>query len=83
MLPTGERESVDVEAGPLGDRTFGDEYLAPADAAPFVLAGGGQRIELSVGPGYRFAQVYAPSDDDVVAFEPMTAASQRPRRRRP
>ncbi len=73
MLPTGERESVDVEAGPLGDRTFDDEYRAPADAAPFVLAGGGRRIELSVGPGYRFAQVYAPSDDDVVAFEPMTA----------
>ena len=22
---------------------------------------------------YRFAQVYAPADDDVVAFEPMTA----------
>ena len=40
---------------------------------PFVLAGGGRRIELSVGPGYRFAQVYAPGDDDVVAFEPMTA----------
>ena len=73
MLPTGERESVEVGAGPLGDRTFDDEYLAPADAAPFVLAGGGRRIELSVGPGYRFAQVYAPSDDDVVAFEPMTA----------
>ena len=43
------------------------------DAAPFVLAGGGRRIELSVGSGYRFAQVYAPGDDDVVAFEPMTA----------
>ncbi len=57
----------------LASRTFDDEYLAPPDAAPFVLAGGGRRIELSVGPGYRFAQVYAPADDDVVAFEPMTA----------
>ena len=73
MLPTGEREPVEVESGPLGTRTFDDEYLAPAAAAPFVLAGGGRRIELSVGPGYRFAQVYAPADDDVVAFEPMTA----------
>ena len=73
MLPTGEREPVEVESGPLGARTFDDEYLAPAEAAPFVLAGGGRRIELSVGPGYRFAQVYAPADDDVVAFEPMTA----------
>ena len=73
MIPTGEREPVDVKAGPLGERTFDDEYLAPPDAAPFVLAGGGRRIELCVGPGYRFAQVYAPGDDDVVAFEPMTA----------
>jgi galactose mutarotase-like enzyme len=72
MLPTGEREPVEVESGPLGTRTFDDEYLAPA-AAPFVLAGGGRRLELSVGPGYGFAQVYAPADDDVVAFEPMTA----------
>jgi aldose 1-epimerase len=73
MLPSGEREPVAVESGPLGTRTFDDEYLAPADAAPFVLTGGGRRIELSVGPGYHFAQVYAPADDDVVAFEPMTA----------
>jgi aldose 1-epimerase len=73
MLPTGEREPVEVETGPLAARTFDDEYLAPTDAEPFVLAGGGRRIELSVGPGYRFAQVYAPADDDVVAFEPMTA----------
>ncbi len=73
MLPTGEREPVAVASGPLGTREFDDEYLAPTDAAPFVLAGGGRRIELSVGRGYRFAQVYAPADDDVVAFEPMTA----------
>jgi galactose mutarotase-like enzyme len=73
MLPTGEREPVEVAGGPLGTRTFDDEYVAPADAAAFVLAGGGRRIELRFGPGYRFAQVYAPADDDVVAFEPMTA----------
>jgi aldose 1-epimerase len=73
MLPTGEREPVDVEAGPLGSRTFDDAYLAPPDSAPFVLAGGGRRIEVSFAPGYPFAQVYAPADDDVIAFEPMTA----------
>lgn len=73
MLPTGEREPVEVASGPLGSRTFDDEYVAPVDAAPFVLAGGERRIELTVGRGYRFAQVYAPADDDVVAFEPMTA----------
>ena len=73
MLPTGRRERVQVEAGPLGSRTFDNAYLAPEEGAPFVLAGGGRRIELRFGAGYPFAQVYAPSDDDVVAYEPMTA----------
>jgi galactose mutarotase-like enzyme len=62
-----------VEAGPLGSRTFDDAYVAPPDGAPFVLAGGGRRIEVSFGEGYPYAQVYAPADDAVVAFEPMTA----------
>ena len=41
--------------------------------APFVLAGGGRRIELVFEEGYPYAQVFAPPDDDVVCFEPMTA----------
>ena len=73
MIPTGVRERIEVKDGRLGDRTFDDEYVAPANTMPFALAGGGRRIELFVGPGYRIAQVYAPRDDDVVAFEPMTA----------
>jgi aldose 1-epimerase len=73
MLPTGSRSAARIEAGPLGSRTFDDAYTAPDGGAPFVLAGGGRRIELSFGDGYRFAQVYAPPDDDVIAYEPMTA----------
>jgi galactose mutarotase-like enzyme len=72
MLPTGEREAVEVESGPLGTRTFDDAYLAPPNGEPFVLAGGGRRIELRLGERYEFSQVYAPADDDVIAFEPMT-----------
>jgi aldose 1-epimerase len=73
MLPTGGRERVEVAAGPLGSRTFDDAYLAPEQGVSFVLAGGDRRIELRFGAGYPFAQVYAPSDDDVVAYEPMSA----------
>jgi len=73
MLPTGEREPVQVEGGPLAERTFDDAYVAPADSAPFVLAGGGRRIEVAFQGGYPYAQVYAPDDDDVIALEPMTA----------
>jgi aldose 1-epimerase len=73
MLPTGRRQPVAVEPGPLGSRTFDDPYLAPPGGEPFALSGGGRRIELRMGAGYRFAQVYAPDDTDAVAFEPMTA----------
>ena len=71
-LPTGEREPASVEPGPLGERTFDDAYTY-ADGEPFALSGGGRELQLSFGPGYPFAQLYAPDDDDVVAFEPMTA----------
>jgi galactose mutarotase-like enzyme len=66
-------EEARVPAGPLGSRTFDDEFAAPDGSAPFVLEGGGRRIEVSLGAGYPYSQVYAPDDDDVIAFEPMTA----------
>lgn len=70
-IPTGERTPVDVGSGPLGERTFDDAYLAPS--GPFVLAGGGRRISLAFEQGYGYSQLYAPPDDEVIAFEPMTA----------
>jgi aldose 1-epimerase len=73
MLPSGELERIRFEPGPLGAKTFDDAFRAPAGGAPFVLAGGGRRIELRLGDGYPFTQVYAPGDDAVIAFEPMSA----------
>ena len=43
------------------------------EGCPIALAGGGRRIELAFLDGYPYAQVFAPAEDDVVAFEPMTA----------
>jgi aldose 1-epimerase len=73
MLPTGERVAAEVFAGRLGARTFDDAFVAPAGGAPFVLTGDGRRIELAFLRGYPYAQVFAPAEDDVIAFEPMTA----------
>lgn len=72
-LPTGEREAARIPAGPLGSRTFDHAFVAPAAGAPFALSGAGRRIEVAFGDAYPYAQVYAPADDDVIAFEPMTA----------
>jgi aldose 1-epimerase len=73
MLPTGRSEPTEIGSATLGTKTFDDAYVAPAKGAPFVLAGGGKRIEVAIGEGYPFAQVYAPQDNDVIAYEPMTA----------
>lgn len=73
MHPTGRSEPVTVEAGPLGERTFNDLYVAPGDGQAFVLSGGERRISVAMEAGFEFAQVYAPAEDAVIAYEPMTA----------
>jgi len=75
MLPTGEREEIEVPGGPLGSRIFDDAYVAPSVSVPFTVAGGGRRIAVAFDSGFPYAQVYAPADDDVIALEPMTAAT--------
>ncbi len=74
-LPTGETEPVEIEPGPLGSRAYDDHFVELDEPARFVLEGGGRRIELELGQGYRCAQVYAPllDDEPYVCFEPMTA----------
>jgi aldose 1-epimerase len=73
QLPTGAREPVAIAPAPLGDRHCDDAFLAPPDGEPFALSGGGRRLELRMGEGYRYSQIYAPADTDAVAIEPMTA----------
>jgi galactose mutarotase-like enzyme len=73
MIPTGEREAAEAVEGPLGSRTFDDAYLAPAQSAPFIVSGGGRRVEVRFDHAFPFVQLYAPADDDVIAIEPMTA----------
>jgi galactose mutarotase-like enzyme len=72
-LPSGRTADAQIPAGPLSSRTFDDEFMAPEASAPFVLEGGGRRMEVTFRDAYPYAQVYAPDDDDVIAFEPMTA----------
>jgi galactose mutarotase-like enzyme len=43
--------------------------------AQFVVAGGGRRVTVRLEQGYPAAQVFAPATDDVICFEPMTAAT--------
>jgi aldose 1-epimerase len=72
-IPTGKSEASAPIRGPLGRRTFDDGFVVAAGGEPFVLAGGGRRIEVVFEEGYPYAQIFAPPDDHVVCFEPMTA----------
>jgi aldose 1-epimerase len=72
-IPTGEGVAEVAEVRRLGSRTFDDGYDRLPAAARFAVAGGGRRVTVELGRGYDVAQVYAPANDDVICFEPMTA----------
>jgi aldose 1-epimerase len=73
MIPTGEREPARIDPGPLAERVFDDGYAGLPDGSRFSVTGHGLRLDVTFVRGYRFAQVYAPAGEPVVAFEPMTA----------
>jgi galactose mutarotase-like enzyme len=73
LLPTGESEPAPALRARLGDTVHDDLYCDLGRAPVFALAGGGRRIEVAFGEAYRHAIVYAPANDEVVCFEPMTA----------
>ena len=70
-LPTGERAPAAPLAGPLGDRSYDDAFVAPR--GPFVLSGGGRTLTVRFLEGFPYAQVFAPPGAGLVSFEPMTA----------
>jgi galactose mutarotase-like enzyme len=71
-IPTGARAPVAPSSAPLGVRLLDDGFASPAPPR-LELSGGGRRIGVELGPGYSFAQVFAPASPAVVALEPMTA----------
>ena len=72
-IPTGARDPVALEPGPLGMQSFDDLFPDIAAGATFALEGGGRRIEVVFEEGYPIAQVFAPRGEDFICFEPMTA----------
>jgi galactose mutarotase-like enzyme len=72
-IPMGASVPVVPVGGSLGRRRFDDGYVVADGGQPFAVTGGGRRIEVAFEAGYPFAQVFAPCDDDVICFEPMTA----------
>ncbi|MHB9073740.1 MAG: aldose epimerase family protein [Desulfobaccales bacterium] len=72
-IPTGEEEPFFGHDAELGTLNFDNGFAVLEDRPAFSLAGAGRRITVELLAGYRYAQVYAPQDQDYVALEPMTA----------
>jgi aldose 1-epimerase len=75
FLPTGREEAAQIAPGPLAERTYDDLFPRLEPAPVFRLEGGGRRVSVAFERAYDVAVVYAPADDDVICFEPMTAAT--------
>jgi galactose mutarotase-like enzyme len=73
MLPTGAAEPVDSIAGPIGERTWDDCFDGLNSPARFEVSGGDRRLQVDFDQGYRVAQIFAPSGEEYVCIEPMTA----------
>jgi galactose mutarotase-like enzyme len=72
-IPNGGEEPCDRFDSEIGERSFDDGFVL-LDACPsFCLTGGGRRITVEFLAGYRYAQIFAPKEQEFVAIEPMTA----------
>ncbi|HKM69197.1 MAG TPA: hypothetical protein VJX94_03800 [Stellaceae bacterium] len=60
-IPTGEEEPFGGFDSCLDERDFDDGFALPEEGIS----------------GYRYAQVFAPKDQDYIALEPMTAPPAR------
>ncbi len=72
-IPTGEEEPYSGYDAKLGELDFDDGFAVLGDRPSFSLRGAGRSITVELLAGYRYAQIYAPRDQDYVALEPMTA----------
>jgi aldose 1-epimerase len=71
LLPAGGSEEWAPPPFELGDGDF-DESLTEVEG-PFVLEGGGRRVEVEFLEGAPHAQFFAPRAEPVACFEPMAA----------
>jgi aldose 1-epimerase len=73
MIPTGEGEMPAFRSGRLEDRSLDDGYELPEHPRPFTVSAAGRTIGVEFLEGYTHAQAYAPAEQDLICFEPMTA----------
>jgi galactose mutarotase-like enzyme len=79
-IPTGTMEQRPASTELLGEKVIDDGFDEVAEGSMFAVSAGDRRIEVHFDQGFTAAQVFAPSGDDVVCFEPMAAPTDALRR---
>jgi aldose 1-epimerase len=79
-LPTGESARQPAASETLGDKAFDDGYDEVSEGTVFAVSGDGHRIEVRFDHGFPAAQIFAPTAEDLVCFEPMAAPTDALRR---
>jgi aldose 1-epimerase len=72
-IPTGEEQFTAQFDDLLGDQDIDAGFALLDDIPKFSISGGGRRITLEFLENYRYAQIFAPKNNDFIALEPMTA----------
>ena len=72
-IPSGAQEPWNRFDAEIGMRSFDDGFALLDPNPSFSLSGGRRRITVEFLAGYRYAQIFAPSEQEFVAIEPMTA----------
>ena len=79
-LPAGEHDDWNATTEPLQSVEYDDGFDEVPAGSVFALEGGNRRIQVTFEKGYPAAQLFAPSNDDVVGIEPMAAPTDALRR---
>lgn len=72
-IPTGAHEPWPGGTEQLKITAYDDGFDRVPEGAMFTLAGGERRIDVIFESGYPAAQLYAPTNDDLIGIEPMAA----------
>jgi aldose 1-epimerase len=72
-IPTGEEDPFGGLDSCLDERDFDDGFALSEERVSFSVKGAERCVSVELLSGYRYAQVFAPKEQDYIALEPMTA----------
>jgi galactose mutarotase-like enzyme len=73
MIPIAAGPPVEPRRFRLADGNWDDSLTGLGQPIVFSVSAGARRIEAEFGDGFSHAQIYAPTGENFICFEPMTA----------